>query len=121
MKTKGYVIRVFKKSTLRDKINSDFIYPTNHDAVLRILKSRREMKTAEADEVIFTTSTLAQMTNSNSDVGSDVASSLSLQIEKDKYEKLDGADVAEAANLTRKVYLKKKEDYDIINEIVSAI
>ena len=100
---------MFNKSTHREKSNADFIYPTTHDAVLNILKSREIAKSAAAVAAISATS----FTSNGSGV-----SSLSLQIEKDKYEKLEGD---EKTGLTPKIYLKKKDDYDIINEIVSAI
>lgn len=122
---KGYVIRIFNKSKMKEKINSDIIYPTTHDSVLRILKTREAAKVAKAEaaaaaaaarlELEGTPATISatSMTTSSAEAPS---SSFNIDIDKDKYEKLEGADAP-----SHKVYLKKQDDYDIINEIVSAI
>lgn len=127
------MIRVFNKSKLNDKLNPDYIYPTTHDAVLSIIKSRnvverrqkRESFLAEQEPhqvnqdlniqlgISLISNVVDVSSTSDAQIGS---SSLSIDIEKDKYEKLEGED-----NLTSKVYVKKTDDYDIINEIVSSI
>ena len=117
------MIRIFNKSKMKEKINSDFIYPTTHDSVLRILKSREAAKAAKsvaaaaisAARLEGTPATISatSMTTSSAEAPS---SSFSIDIDKDKYEKLEGTDAP-----SHKVYLKKQDDYDIINEIVSAI
>lgn len=109
----GYVIRVFEKFSLKEKFNYDFIYPTTHDGVIKILKSRKPQigrsspvckKTIsfrlDDDDQIYTESQVNQSTtNSN------------------KYEKFQ----CENDGLQPSVYLSKKNDYDIFNEIVHDI
>lgn len=104
---------MFNKSTHREKINPGYIYPTTHDAVLHILKSREIAKT-DSELAVISASSFAS-------TRSDIASTLSLKLDQDKYEKLDDVEAAEAAGLTNRVYLKKKDDYDIINVMTSAI
>lgn len=48
-----YILRKFYKSSFEIKYRHDFIYPTTHEGVLRILKERNKLKRVYTEKSNF--------------------------------------------------------------------